>query len=414
MRTLALGVLLVLAACTQDQAPDKNRDLTPAADAGDMSPPPSPATNAVDILFLMDNSPGEAPIFQSLLVDEIRSLLAPLEAAGIDYHLAVTTSDVGTWTAPNTPWPTRMGTCDNYAGDDGALQRAACNARAGVTQTAVWACQSRCPDPRYVPAGSAGYISRVGGVTNVPVFMDPITGVDIGPQKALQCLGLVGDAGCGVEGVLEGMKRALDGHRAENTGFLRPGSLLVVVINTNEDDCSVSLARRSETGPTTRDCSVADADAAADCYNPDYRCLAASVICDEPMNTPGEKHNCRERPGSYLEPVSTYVRFLQGLRPADRLLVSGLWVLPSLPAGGKLVIVHERGGTTSDTLNRGTTKSNAGCATVADPNVTGRPQLRLSRFASQLPGSLESDVCATSYAGPMATLAATIRARLGK
>src|SRR5262249_13490511 len=57
-------------------------------------------------------------------------------------------------------------------------------------------------------------------------------------DQALSCIAHVGDRGCGFEETLEGMKRALDGSRPENAGFLRSAAFLAVVILTDEDDCS--------------------------------------------------------------------------------------------------------------------------------------------------------------------------------
>ena len=44
--------------------------------------------------------------------------------------------------------------------------------------------------------------------------------------------------GCGIEGTLEVLRRALDGRHPENAGFLRDDALLLVVFVTNEDDNS--------------------------------------------------------------------------------------------------------------------------------------------------------------------------------
>src|SRR5581483_6759976 len=134
-----------------------------------------------------------------------------------------------------------------------------------------------------------------------------------------------------------------DGHNAVNAGFLRPNSLLAVVIVTDEDDCSVSPAGRAENTPITMDCSTADPSAAAQCFNPDYRCIARDVVCDEALNTTGAKHHCTERPSSYLTPVGQYVSFLRSLRPPGRLVVGGIWTTPGLQAGGRFNVVYPGG-----------------------------------------------------------------------
>ena len=88
-----------------------------------------------------------------------------------------------------------------------------------------------------------------------------------------------------------------------------------MVFLTDEDDCSVQLARRAENNPMTRDCSTPDQEAGYDCFNLDYRCLARSVMCDQAMNTAGTKTNCKERTSNYLDPVSRFVTFFKGAAP---------------------------------------------------------------------------------------------------
>ena len=133
----------------------------------------------VDILFLIDNSPSMSPKQQALAA-AIPKFIQAIEKTGANYQVGVATSDVGSWEAKGKPWSVTLGTCNSFEGDDGLLQRVACNTRSGLTQTAVAACQSLCPDPKFVPEGNAGFIRKVNGVTNVPKFMDTMTGADIG------------------------------------------------------------------------------------------------------------------------------------------------------------------------------------------------------------------------------------------
>jgi len=375
-----------------------------------------PPTSNIDILFLIDNSPSMAPK-QAALAASIAKLIQKLDLAGSDYHIGIATSDVGTDVAAGSTWGGSVGACDTYAGDDGALQDLACTSRTATTMTARAACSAQCPDPKFVPSDGNHFISKVHGKTNVPVDLqlDPRTGkmVDRGPEDAFKCMALVGDAGCGVEAQLEGAKRALDGHRGSNAGFLRPGSLLAVIFITDEDDCSVQLARRTENNPSTRDCSTPDHNASADCFNLDYRCLARSVDCDEAMNTPGLKQNCKERATSYLEPVQKYVSFLSGLRPRTRLLVSGIWSLPPGNQKGRVEIAYSSGGSTTPFLNRAS-GAGAACVSPKDPQVFGQVQFRLSAFAQQFKNHSESSICdVDNYATALDQLADAIVAQAG-
>ncbi len=365
----------------------------------------------LDVLFLIDNSPSMAPK-QRALASAIPRFFSAIDATGASYHLAVATSDVGTWTAPSTPWSTPlMPACDSFEGDDGTLQRVACTTRPDLTTAASAACAALCPDDRFVPAVGAGYIAKDNGATNVPVSM--VGGVDVGPQRAFQCVALVGDSGCGVEGQFEGMKRALDGHNPANAGFLRPSSLLAVVMITDEDDCSVSPSGRAENNPATMSCATPDANAAAGCFNLDYRCIARDVVCDEPLNTPGLKRHCAERPTSYLSSVAGYAAFLRALRPTTRLVFGGMWSTPGLQSGGTFSVVYPAGAAmTSPGLNR-SIGSDATCVSASDATIVGRPQIRLSALAAQLPGSVEASVCDSArYGDALASIARTITSRL--
>jgi hypothetical protein len=340
-----------------------------------------------------------------------------LQQLDIDSHVGIVSTDIGTNIAPGMSWGSGLGVCDTYAGDDGVLQSAACATRLTSSADARAACSALCPDSKFVPTDGRRYISSAGGMSNVPasIELDPMTGkmIDTGPEKALRCMGLIGDGGCGIESPLEALKRALDGHRSENDGFLRADALLAVLIISDEDDCSVQLSRRGEHNPGTRSCAATDPES-FDCYNLDYRCFASSVQCDQSMLTPGVKTNCKERPGSYLEPVDKYVSFLSTLRPMGRLVVSGIWTRPSVTEGGRVEIARLSGGTTSPSLNRAN-GTGASCAYAADPKVIGQAQLRLSSFAGKIPGSLESSVCdIDNYGLALDRVVQAIKTKLGK
>lgn len=378
--------------------------------------PLPPLASKVDLLLVIDNSPSMSPK-QKALGANIGRIVRSLQQLDIDYHVGVISTDVGSTVAAGTPWGGSVGSCDTFEGDDGVLQVAACSSRTSVTSEARSACSTLCPDSKFVPNDGLRYIRGSGGATNVPASLevDPVTGkmVDTGPEKALRCIGLIGDGGCGVESPLEALKRALDGHRSDNDGFLRPDALLTVLVITDEDDCSVQLARRRENSPFTRDCS-GGAPEAYDCYNIDYRCFASSVQCDQPMTTAGAKTNCKERPGSYLESVDKYASFLSTLRPAARLVVSGIWTRPSVSEGGKVEIARLSGGTATPFLNRAP-GTGASCAYAADPNIIGQAQLRLSSFAGKIPGSLQSSVCdIDGYGAALDRVVAAIKTKLGK
>jgi hypothetical protein len=105
---------------------------------------------------------------------------------------------------------------------------------------------------QYTPRGTcissglqagATFISEVGGVKNYTGNLEDV----------LACIGALGEAGCGFEHQFAAITRALGvdglgGPPAENQGFLRPEAYLMVVLITNEDDCSAALGN----GPNNR------------------------------------------------------------------------------------------------------------------------------------------------------------------
>ncbi len=355
----------------------------------------------VDILFLIDNSPSMSPK-QKALAKNIPLFIQKIDETGANYHVGIATSDVGSDVAPGQLWGGNIGKCDTFEGDDGVLQAVACDSRTDVTSDAKNACTTLCPDDKFVPNDGHRFISKVEGVTNVPVSMelDPMSGkmVDRGPIHAFQCMALVGDSGCGIEGQLEASMRALDGHRSENSGFLRSNSVLAVIYITDEDDCSVQAAKRDQNNPTTRDCDPSQPDS-YDCYNVDFRCLARSIQCNESTLLPGTKNNCKERQNNYLESLDKYYKFFSKLRPASKLLVSGIWTLPSILNGGHFEVARGSGGMTTPFLNRAP-GGGASCTYAADAAVFGQAQFRLSNFAKLFgkesdgtPSALEVSIC---------------------
>lgn len=339
----------------------------------------------VDILFVIDNTPSMVGK-QQALASAFPDLLRALDGSGnVDYHIGFATTDVGSWVAADQPWTMTSGACDSYAGDDGALQSDSCLDRQRSSSASAQVCTQACPDRRFVPTDGTGFLSGYRGFHNVPTALeiDPMTGkpIDRGPEYALRCMGIVGDGGCGLVSPLEAMKRALDGHRPENHGFLRSNAVLRVFIVTDKDDCSVQGSRRIENDPRTRSCTTPDLDAAADCFDPAFRCLARNLRCAEPLNIAGTKSACTERTDSYLEPVQSYVNFLRTLKPANNFSVHGLWPLPSVSRGGQVVVVQDPKVAGSAGL-RPAGGAQASCQSTSDPKFVGQPQVRLDHLMS--------------------------------
>jgi hypothetical protein len=128
-------------------------------------------------------------------------------------------------------------------------------------------------------------------------------------QDAFSCIAQLGATGCGFEAQLEAMKRALDGSRPENAGFLRDGAYLAVVMLTDEDDASVRDP--SVFGPPllTSDFAV----------QPKYAYDCNAQI--DPL-TPATYHGCTVRTGSYLQDPAFYASFLTSIKPAAQIVAA--------------------------------------------------------------------------------------------
>lgn len=370
---------------------------------------PASSQKDVDILFMVDNSTSMSPK-QMTLANNMQGFFDKIASFKANYHFGVVTSDIGSTIAEGQFWgESSIKVCDSFKGDDGLLQVKPCTQRVGSNSTdARNACASTCTNPVFASATTvtndgARFISNIDGKTNVPGDL---------VADAIKCMTLVGDGGCGIEGQLESAKRALDAHLTENNGFLRKNAVLAVVFITDEDDCSVQVSRRNENNPATRDCASPDQNASFDCFNYDYRCLARSVQCDQPMNTPGAKTNCHERADNYLEPIKKYHDFFSALVPTGKLVISGIWTKPSLDGGAQLSVNLQGAGNSSPFLNRAGGQL-ASCVS-GDVNVYGQAQRRLSSFASTFgQDGIEGSICATNnYADSLSRIGDLIGRKL--
>jgi hypothetical protein len=190
--------------------PDGPQGGTGGAGGGPDGPPVDRnpgARRQVDILFLVDNSPSmqeeQANLARNFpaMIDELKGLPGGLP----DLHIAIASSDLGAG-------PTAVGSCTRPGGDRGIFQtKAGCGLEAGA---------------RFM-------VSRNGGANNN--FTGEIS-------QVFQCLAQLGAQGCGFEHQLQATRVALyETITPENRGFLRPDAVLVVVLLSDEDDCSAEV-----------------------------------------------------------------------------------------------------------------------------------------------------------------------------
>jgi len=175
-------------------------------------------SRAVDILFLIDDSSGMLRA-QTILRRDFPTFITTLQSGpdGMpDLHIGVITSDMG-------------------AGD-GTL--AACNAtggKRGILQP---------PPPATSPAAVLCTVELQAGARYVADNGGGVRNYTGGIAEAFRCVAAVSETGCGFEHQFAAILRALgaDGRPApvENQGFLRPDASLVIVMLTDEDDCSAT------------------------------------------------------------------------------------------------------------------------------------------------------------------------------
>lgn len=253
------------------------------------------ASQAVDILFVVDNSnsmlPNQAHLVRSFprLVQALR--LPRLGGDLPDLRVGVISTDLGARGVP--------GDCRPFPGDGGRLRRLAGTLRAAQP-----------------------WLEYHGGQTNIT----GLAGLD-----ALQLLGTgfsqlanLGTAGCSYEQPLEAARMALDPALRVNPGFMRSNALLAVVFITNEDDCSVASPESFRFDEAPGFASI-------------HRCFDLGVRCRCPSaeacgaGLPRRCTDCTLRTAGPLHPVARYVSFFRGLKrtpdgkPApDRVVLAAL------------------------------------------------------------------------------------------
>jgi len=171
-----------------------------------------PLNRNVDILFLIDDS-SSMRLAQDNLRRSLPTFMTRLQdPPGLpNIHIAVVSQDMGAGDGS-------ISGCDSTGGKNGIFQY---TARGTCTATGLQA--------------GATYISNIGGVANY-------TG---NAADVFACIAALGESGCGYEHQFAAILRALgaDGRGAapaENQDFLRPDAYLVIIMLTNEDDCSAT------------------------------------------------------------------------------------------------------------------------------------------------------------------------------
>jgi hypothetical protein len=192
-----------------------------------------PGVPPIDILVLVDNTGSMAQDQQALtqrFPDLLEELVHPTDRDGdgavdhravTDIHLGVVTPDVGAG-----GWTLGSG-CDDEpsVGDDGCLHHDGTTVLGTCSPTfPTWLTWRSVDEATYAVRDLADDFTCIAMID------------DGGASPTL---------GCGIEQPLESLRRALTTQQAAggcNEGFLRPDSLLVLIVLTDEDDASIDPA----------------------------------------------------------------------------------------------------------------------------------------------------------------------------
>ncbi len=233
------------------------------ADPGDTTWVPLPG--AVDLLVVVDNSNSMAQE-QANLADSfstlVSGLVSPPDLDGdgapdyppvTDLHVGIVSTDMGTGGYA-------VQTCrDAYDGDDGIL--------------------------RNTPSGA------VTGCRDVyPSFLEYAEGGDTAALAAdFACMATLGTGGCGFEQQLGAVRSALTVHQdGANEGFLREGSVLAVLVVSDEDDCTIADAVEEGSPSDIFNTGLPLGPLNLRCYNyPEYAASIDGLVQDVLAARPG-------------------------------------------------------------------------------------------------------------------------------
>lgn len=357
MKKLALVVLA--AAC--------GHSTVSVGDLQEVMIAPEVPTHELDVLFVVDDSSSMLDKQNELRARFPRMMtqLASLPGGMPDLHIAVVTTDLGTSAANGQYAPAIPGAIGGCAadGDNGQFHTA------------------DLVDGSYIVAGAT----------------QNFTGA---LEDAFSAITDVGQAGCGFEQPIAAATRALV--RPDNAGFLRPEANLLVVIVSDEDDCSMQSPGLIST----------DVSQLGPLQN--FRCTHYGVICDDggatpdAMNAPGAKGQCHASPDTtYLASVEDTAARWKALKSDPSKVMVAVVAGPADPF--EVVLQPPPGSSTPiPMLAHSCNGTGAGDSWVADPAV------RLADLAAQFPqrNAVES-MCDSDLTLPLTDIGIDARTMMG-
>ncbi len=365
--------------------------------AGQQSQIFEPVSRKVDLLFLIDDS-SSTETKQRNIICNFPKLVDTLERipGGLpDLHVGVVSSSMGSGAFALT------GCGDNK---DGAFQAAPrpvqidCSLYGG-TSLDTTGCTG--------PTGK-GYIDYRSSSDN-NVAGQPLA-------TAFSCVAALGSKGCGFEQSLQAVARSLERSKdpmdAVNGGFVRDDALLVVVVLTDEDDCSLPA-----------DSWLADTRDGVGLSSPlgplDFRCTDRGFLCGgqhPPRDGAGQALSCQPDDGAFVEdprhallPVADLVRRVQAAKSADKTIVEAI-AGPAPPDGELKVVqlVNPMTGASSPVLGPSCDGGTGGTGVG-----TGAPAVRVQKFLEAFDTKKRIvNICQRSFAASLDSIAHRIEQRL--
>ena len=256
-------------------------------------------------------------------------------------------------------------------------------------------------------------------------------------DSALECA-LLGDKGCGFENQLASIDRALgaDGlgpAPSTNANFLRPNAYLVVLMLTNEDDCSAPANTElySQNGGLQNLSNPLGPIGNYRCNRFGHLCADSGSIISPPLNPPPNGQgttaaptldlaNCTSNDTTgLLTPVAKFVSDIKALKPdPDHQIIVGAIAGPPTPytvawvpaqgassgtPAGQLwpQIEHSCGPAGFDDVNPEATQ-NPTDGSFGDPGV------RIAQFVQAFANNVQGSICDASFGTSLGAVAAKI------
>jgi hypothetical protein len=357
MRQLTPAFVGLVAASLLAGCPDREvSEVIPIQEKEEFKSIPVQINRDVDLLFVVDNSGSMREEQDSLAANfpEFINVLNTIEGGLPNIHLGVISTDVGA--GPG------IGGCQSP--DNGLLQTRSC-----FTST-----DGR-PFIKDIALSGGGRDRNYDGSL----------------AAAFSCNATLGTLGCGFEQHLESMRRALNGSRPENAGFLRDSAYLAIVIISDEDDCSTENPQMFDTASNPTLGALHS-----------FRCFEFGVDCDGPADrrAPGPRTDCRPRESSpYMFGVQEYVDFLRSVKSDP-----GLIIVANVVGNPEPVVVG-----TDPTANNvpALVPSCSSGSGVADPAV------RLVHFANQFSNNTFTTICNENLSDALQQIAELLKEVIG-